>query len=96
MFRRSVQSLDDVLSKCLRENGLETPMLQTRLIDSWEEIAGKGVARYTSEKFIRNQTLRVKITSPALRSELSMMRTELVNRLNQHVDAPIITDIRFY
>ena len=96
MFRRSVQSLDDVLGKCLRENGLETPMLQTRLIDSWEEIAGKGVARYTSEKFIRNQTLHVKITSPALRSELSMMRTELVNRLNQHVGSRIITDIRFY
>lgn len=96
MFRQEVLSLDDILSKCLRENGLETPMLQTRLIDSWEEIAGKGVARYSGEKFIRNQTLHVKITSPALRSELSMMRTELVNRLNQHVGAHIITDIRFY
>ena len=96
MFRREVQSLSDILKKCLRENGLETPMLQTRLIDSWEETVGKVVASYTGEKFIRNQTLHVKITSPALRSELSMMRTELVNKLNQHVGAYIISDIRFY
>ena len=96
MFRREVLSLSDVLKKCLRDNGLEPPMLQTRLIDSWDEVAGKVVSRYTGEKFIRNQTLFVKITSPALRSELSMMRTNLTSKLNQRVGAQIITDIRFY
>ena len=71
-------------------------MLQTRLIDSWDEVAGKAVARYTGEKFIKNQTLFVKISSPALRTELSMMRTSLVSSLNQRVGAYIISDIRFY
>lgn len=96
MFRREVQSLSDILKKCLRDNGLETPMLQTRLIDSWDEIVGQAVARYTGEKYIRNQTLFVKITRPALRTELGMMQTTLVSRLNQHVGAQVITKIRFY
>lgn len=96
MFRREVKPLNEILKKCLRDNGLETPMLQTRLIDSWGEVAGKAVARYTGEKFIKNQTLFVKISSPALRTELSMMRTSLVSSLNQRVGAYIISDIRFY
>jgi hypothetical protein len=54
------------------------------------------IERYTEEKYISHQVLFVKISRPALRSDLSMMRTELVNRLNQEVGARIIIDIRFY
>ena len=96
MFRRKVQPLGDLLNKFLREGGLETPLLQKRLMDAWPEIAGKSVARYTTEKFIRNQVLFVKITNPALRADLSMMKSQLVKRLNAHVGSQIIADVRFY
>lgn len=96
MFRRSVQSLDDVLNQFLRQEGLEMPLLQKRLIDSWEQVTGDVVARYTGEKFIRNQTLFVKITNPALRQDLSMMRTQLVRRLNDAVGSMVIAEVRVY
>ncbi|MCR5076647.1 MAG: DUF721 domain-containing protein [Prevotella sp.] len=96
MFRRKVQSLDAVLNRLLREEGLEAPLQQKRLVDAWETVAGKTVARYTQEKFIRNQTLFVKITNPALRADLGMMQTELVRKLNAAAGAMIITSVRFY
>ena len=96
MFKRQPQKLDDVLGLLLREQGLETPLRQKRLIDAWETVAGATVARYTGEKFIRNQTLHVKITSPALRHDLSMMRSQLVRRLNAEVGAMVIADVRIY
>lgn len=95
MFKRDVKSLSDVLNKVLRKEGLETPLLQKRLIDGWESVTGKTVARYTGEKFIRNQTLFVKISNPALRADLSMMKSQLVKRLNESVGTMLITDIRF-
>ena len=96
MFKRDVLPVADVMNMFLRQNGLETPLLQNRLVDAWDEVAGKAVARYTEDKYIRNQVLFVKLTSPALRSDLSMMRTALVDKLNQYVGARIIVDIRFY
>jgi len=96
MFKKDVLPLSDVLNRALRQEGLETPMLQYRLIDSWESVVGKTVARYTGEKYIRNQVLFVKILNPALRSDLNMMRTDIVNRLNQRVGSRIIIDIRIY
>ena len=96
MFKRDVVPLSQVLQRFLRDNGLETPLQQKRLIDSWEKVAGKAVARYTQEKFIRNQTLFVKISQPALRADLSMMREDLINRINQEVGTRLITEIRFY
>ena len=56
----------------------------------------KFVGRYTGEKFIKNQTLFVKITNPALRQDLSMMRSKLVQRLNAEVGAMVIADVRIY
>lgn len=94
MFRRSVQTLDEVLMKMLRAQGLETPLLQKRLIDAWETVAGPTVARYTTQKFIKNQTLYVRIANPALRQDLSMMRSQLLQRLNSHVGSMVIADIR--
>lgn len=96
MFRRDVQSLKDVLNLYMRRNGLETPLLQRRLIDSWALVAGPGVAAYTGEKFIKNQTLFVKIKNPALRADLSMARQQLVRQLNNAVGSMVIADIRFY
>jgi hypothetical protein len=37
----------------------------------------------------------VRLSSPALRSDLSMRRQELVAQLNQYVGSQVITDIRF-
>jgi predicted nucleic acid-binding Zn ribbon protein len=96
MFKRDVKTLGEVLQKLLRDEGLETPLLQKRLVDAWDTVTGKTVARYSGEKFIKNQTLYVKILNPALRQDLSMMRTQLVKRLNESVGALVITDVHVY
>ena len=96
MFRRKVQTLTDVLGKALREGGLESPLLQKRIVDAWDVVVGPTVSRYTQQKYIRNQTLCVKIINPALRQDLSMMRTQLVKRLNEHVGSFVIAEVRIY
>ena len=96
MFRKDVQPLGDILQKFLRDEGLETPLLQRCVIDAWEQVTGHMVAGYTREKFIKNQVLFVKIVNPALRQDLSMMRTKLTQRLNSAVGASVIVDVRVY
>ena len=95
MFRRDVKNIKDLVMQNLRENGLETPLLQKRLVDAWPEVAGPSVARFTREVSIYNQVLYVKLSSPVLRTELSMRRQTFIDKLNHIVRARIITDIRF-
>lgn len=96
MFRRSVKPLGQVLNQFLRHEGLEAPLQQKRLIDAWDTVTGRMVARYTAEKYIRNQTLYVHLLNPALKQDLMMMRSQLVNRLNATVGANVITEIQIY
>jgi predicted nucleic acid-binding Zn ribbon protein len=95
VFKREVKSISDLVLRNLRHQGLETPLLQRRLIASWPEVAGPTIARYTTEVTSVNQTLYVRLTSPALRADLSMRRQDFVNRLNSHIGAQVIADIRF-
>ena len=96
MFKRDVQNIKDLILKNLRTQGLETPLLQKRLIDSWKDVVGEMIANYTDNLYIRNQTLYVHLTNPAIRADLSMMRRELVKKLNAHVGSQVIAEIRFH
>lgn len=96
MFRKKVKSIAELLPEILRYEGLETPLQQKRLINCWDTVVGAPIAAYCREKFIKNQTLYVKIINAALRTDLTMNRSILVNRLNQQVGAQVITDIKFY
>ena len=71
------------------------PLLQKRLVEAWPEVAGPVVQRYTLNTYIYNQTLYVRLSNPALRSDLSMQRQELTRKLNDAVGEQVITDIRF-
>lgn len=96
MFRRQVKTIEELVNMTLRRQGLETPLQQRRLIEAWPKAVGPMIAKYTGDRFIRNQTLFVKVNNPALRYELSMRRSELVKRLNTAAGAMLITDIRYY
>lgn len=96
MFRKKVRSIGELLPEFLRNEGLETPLQQKRLIDSWDAVVGAPIAAYCGEKFIKYQTLYVKLQNPALRADLTMNRSILVRRLNEQVGAQVIADIRFY
>lgn len=95
MFKKEVKGIKELILRNLRVQGLETPLLQKRLIEAWPEVAGKSISRYTGSVSIRNQTLYVHLTNPAMRADLSMQRSEYVKRLNDYVGNQVITDIRF-
>ena len=95
MFKRNSVPIKDIILKNLRDQGLETPLLQKRLIDAWPLVMGDAVASYTTDLNIRNQTLFVHLTNPALRMELSMQRQDIVRRLNEHVGNQVIADVSF-
>ena len=95
MRRTNSEAVGDLIRQFLRQQGLETPLNEFRLIQGWEHVMGPVIARYTKNLTIRNQTLHVQLTSPVIRQELMMQRRELTTRLNAYVGAQVIADIEF-
>lgn len=93
MFRRKSQPIQEIVQQLIREQGLETPLLQKRLMDSWSEVVGPMAAQYSEVQWIKEDKLYVHFTNASLRADFSMMRSELVKKLNAKVGSQIITDI---
>lgn len=93
MRRTNSEPIGDLLRQFLRQQGLESPLNEYRLVQGWTHVMGPIVARYTRNLVIRNQTLYVRLSSPVLRQELMMQRRELVERLNAYVGAQVICDL---
>ena len=95
MKRNNAEPIGKLIQQFLRQESLESPLNEQRLLDAWPQILGPAIASYTKELYIRNQILYVHITSAALRQELMMGRELLVRNLNQKVGATVITNIIF-
>lgn len=88
--------IQSLIQNFLREEGLEIPLMEYRIIQAWPEVVGEKIAQYTKELYIKNNTLQIRVTSPALRQNLSMNQKVLTAKLNAHVNYQVITGIRFY
>ena len=95
MKRNNAEPIGKLIQQFLRQESLESPLNEQRLLDAWPQILGPAIASYTKELYIRNQILYVHLTSAALRQELMMGRELLVRNLNQKVGSTVITNIIF-
>ena len=95
MRRNDAEQIGDMIRKFFRQNGLESPLNEYRLVQAWKDVVGPAIMRYTSNLYIKNQVLYVHLTSSVLRQELMMGRELLVRNLNQKVGAQVIVNIIF-
>lgn len=95
MKKNKAEPIGKLIQQFLRQESLESPLNEQRLLDAWPQLLGPAIASYTSNLYIRNQILYVHLTSAALRQELMMGRELLVRNLNQKVGATVITNIIF-
>ena len=96
MRKCNTERIDAVIQQFMRINGIETPYNQYRLIEAWPEVMGPIVERQTANIFIKNQTLHVQLTSPAIKQTLMMEHRALARKLNEHVGAQVIEDVQFH
>ena len=59
MKRKNAEPIGKILQRFLRQESLESPLNEQRLISAWTEVLGPAMAAYTSELYITNQILYV-------------------------------------
>lgn len=96
MRKKNTEQIGDVIHQFLRQEGIETPYNQWRIVQAWSEVMGEGIQKYTGNIFVKNQTLHIQILSPALKQNLLSEHRVLARKLNEHINAQVIEDIRFY
>jgi hypothetical protein len=96
MKNTNEKTLKQAIEELVRAYGLNDKLLKTQVEQIWEEIVGKDLAKHTGRIDMDKSTLKIEITSSALRHELSFSKTIILERLNERLGKKIITEILFY
>ncbi|MGE0160406.1 MAG: DUF721 domain-containing protein [Gemmatimonadales bacterium] len=80
----------DLLGEVLRRHGVEKSIRRAGITQIWPEIVGDKLADVTRVKGVDGDALFVEVRNSAWLAELSMLRTEVLERVNARVaDAPL-------
>ena len=93
MERKSEQKIGSLLDQFIRANHLEKGLAEYRIKKAWNELLGVSVSRATQSLYIKNKILFVKLHSSVLRNELSMMKSDIILRLNESAGSEVLEDI---
>ncbi|MBN1789920.1 MAG: DUF721 domain-containing protein [Bacteroidales bacterium] len=93
MRKSNTQKLGDVIADCLREMHIEQKLKEVHVVSQWESMMGKTVAVRTDRIYIRNRTLYLHVTSSVLKTELLMMRQEIIDKLNENAGEKVVEQI---
>ncbi len=90
---KEVFSMKDIMSQVLKENKLIKGIQQLTAYETWIDMMGPGVASYTESVTIQGKTLIVKLSSSALREELSYGKSNIIKMMNEALGDGVISRV---
>jgi predicted nucleic acid-binding Zn ribbon protein len=93
MRRTNDKSLKDAIEQMLKVYKLKRKFDETSLVVAWPEIMGKAVANRTKDIFIRDRKLFIRIESAVIKNELVMMRSNIIDKMNERAGDVVIDEI---
>ena len=85
--------LKNLINTFLKKNKLEKGLLNIEVKKAWFDLMNNGVANYTSNVSLRNKTLYIKLSSPALKEELSYGKEKLIKLINEKLEGDVVEKI---
>ena len=96
MTPRHSQTIHEAIVDFLRENNLEKPLIERKVVELWPQVMGKTIASMTRSVEVDKGVLRVKLNNAALKAQLFECRFELVKKMNDAVGSEAIHDVRLF
>ncbi len=95
MGRTNDKSLKEVIEQMLQVYKLKRKYDETALVLAWPDMMGKAVANRTKDIFIREKKLFVRIESAVVKNEMVMIRSMIIDRMNEHIGSQVVEEIVF-
>lgn len=95
MGRTNDKSLKEAIEQMLQVYKIKKRYDETGIITAWPNMVGKSVANRTKEIFIHDKKLFLRIESSVIKNELIMMRTQIIEKINNEAKTLLVEEIIF-
>lgn len=95
MRKPNDQSVKDVIDKFLDVHRLRKKFDETSVVAMWPEIMGTAIANRTTQIYVYDKKLFVRLESSVIKKELLMVRQSILEKLNESAGTQVISEIVF-
>jgi predicted nucleic acid-binding Zn ribbon protein len=95
MRKANDKSMKEAIEQMLQVYKIKRRFDETAVIASWPQLVGKPVANRTKELFIHDKKLFLRIESSVIKNELMLMRTQIIEKINDEAKGIIVDEIIF-
>ena len=93
MRKTNDKSIKEALEQLLQVYKLRRKFDETSLIAAWPELMGSAIANRTKEIYIRDKKLFLRIESSVIKNELLMMRSQILEKMNDNAGARVVEEM---
>ncbi len=93
--KKDATPLADAFQDLLKAYRLEDTYQEKLLISSWPTLVGKTIADRTSNVYIKDKKLMVKITSGPVKKELQLNKSKVIALIESQIGKGIVEDVIF-
>ncbi len=95
MRRTNDKPLKEAIEQMLQVYKLKRKFDETSLVACWPEMMGSAVANRTKQIYVRDRKLFIKLESSVVKSELLMIRSQILEKLNEKAGSKVLDEIVF-
>lgn len=95
MRKTNDKTLKEAIEQMLNVYKIKRRFDETGVVNFWPELVGKSVANRTKELFVRDKKLFLRIESSVIKHELTLMRTQIIQKINEEAKSVLVEEIIF-
>ena len=93
--RSGIAPLGKVITELVDLLGFEEKLSEQRALSQWTQTVGEKIAQETKPMSMLNGILKVKVSNPAWRQELTFLKEDIRRKLNKELGKKVVSDIKF-
>ena len=90
---KGLNKLSFTLGSMLKARGIESRLSEYRILGQWEKAVGPVIAGHAQPQALRGKKLFLAVDSPAWMQQLSMLKPEIIEKINGRLGKPAINDL---
>jgi len=90
---KKLDKLSYTLGRMMKARGLQGNLSEYRIFGQWEQTVGAVIARHAQPQSVRGKKLFLSVDSPAWMQQLSLLKPELIEKVNRNLGRDAIKEI---
>ena len=86
-------TLKQALQALMKAYRIDGKINERKVIDNWEKIIGKTIARHTRNIYVKDGKLFLTIDSAPLKHEISYSKNKIIEMVNSEVGVNLISEV---